>query len=259
MVVGRSGVTPYKQKCFQHITRENLQKTKCVWNKHDFQNEKRIYYLFDLTAGNADPAEKNSPNVLLNELYAQDGLNFRLHLIEKCKKDFTLLKTNVLNWIHRIADPAEREYFENYVHFHYGAFQDNLRELKSVNKWRFGIAYFDSNGCGGPEEWNFLSKVSRNWPQLELLINMDINALKRCYTSPHPHHAGHKVSIKDLLKSWNKKLWYVRAEKIDTKYWRMFFGTNMTNYHLTHLDFIRIDDIDNSPTLDDMDNFIHNK
>jgi hypothetical protein len=257
MTVGRSNITPYKQSCYKHILKENIFKSNCVWDKHDFDATDRIYHLFDLTAGDANPKIKNSPFIGLETLYDSDGLNFKYYLTEKTKSDFVSLNNNVADWIEAIKIEDERLYFNENVHRLYGTFQKQLPQLLERMKWKFGMLYFDSNGCGGINDWDFITRTSWKWNTLEILINIQLNALKRCYKSTHPAHEPFNKLPSELLSEIDKRIWWVREfVSNDTLRWVMFFGTNMEKYNLNRIDFHRVTDLNNSYIINDFDNFV---
>lgn len=88
-----------------------------------------------------------------------------------------------------------------------------------------------------------MEEFTKNWPHIDVLLNLDLNAWKRTYgVTKKEGHRKHLPS--DQLKKLNKENWWVREmpEKSPQGGYKplMMFGTNMNNYKLNRIDFHKI-------------------
>lgn len=236
--VGRSFLTPHKQQCLSEIVDENFKKARAVIYKS--KNKKwlknNIYHVFDLTAGNMVD-KLTSPYIIINKLVKKSNeLDFGYYLFEENKNTFESLKDNLNNYMNK--SDWKNTINEN-VFLHQGNFSDN-----EVIDWdgfgHLGLCYFDPNGCGQKPEILALKTFTKNWPHIDILLNVNLHAWKRSYKAENKQ-GRKKDLISDQLTKMNKKNWWVREipdENLQGGYKPlMLFGTNMPNYFLNRIDF----------------------
>ena len=241
MSVGRSKITPYKQHCFKTILKENIYKCNCVFKKHEGKEwlpKNPKYYIYDFTSGDMKTKDTSSYIILQTLLDDLERINFKAKFYEKSIRKpptYKSLKENIHNFIKFIEDKNERNYFLHNIKIHPINFQ-NDKTLFSKSEGKLGLAYFDSNGIGDFSDWKALSKFSESHKMTDILLNISITQLKRCFWSPA---ASHNLTLFQLLSTINKNHWWVRTIPKKNNHWKfvMLFATNMSTYLLNKEDF----------------------
>ncbi len=240
--VGRSNATPYKQQCLQEILKENIRKYKCVVKKHECKPWLiKDYHVFEFTAGDM-ANQTTSPHIILQELTEERSINFLYYPFEKNAKTRKQLEKNLRKFI---SNKAEKEVLNNRIIKPDSEFQQyDLDEIDG--RWHLGIGYFDPNGSGYADEWAFLENFTKNWPQIDLLINLSVTMWKRAY---HCKTCKTNRLLSQQLQRMYKKTWWIRKIADGNVKWKytMLFGTNMSGYTLSHIDFhkIQLNDLGN--------------
>ena len=147
MGVGRGKTTRLKQMDLRDLFIKQKSNVTGVFKKYKDEDWcDKIYYLFDITAGDMGLGEKTSPEIFLTELLKSEGLEFRVCLIEKDKEIFYRLKENLSEFIKKIRFRREREYFKQNVTCCFGSNSEILDKSEySTGKWKYGLVYFDPN------------------------------------------------------------------------------------------------------------------
>lgn len=240
MTVGKSEITPYKQACLRELVKDHVHKYIKIFVKHDWI--KSPYWLIDLTAGDMDLAEETSPRIFLDIVRSYEilgnGIPINIHFFEQDSHTFHKLRINVDTWLERLSY-KERKRIKPNIHLHHTNFINIANWVEMEHKWNYGFLYFDPNGIGGRRELEYLARFSRKWNAIDILMNISLTILKRCYKSGHPNHRYFNKDLQGLIKSFDKRYWWLRPppEELNRKFmWIMLFGTNMQNYFIKRIE-----------------------
>lgn len=242
MPVGKSRVTPFKQKDLRDLFIRQLSLVKDVFDKK--KDEKwldPVYYLFDITAGDAELSEETSPKIFLEGLRYFRGLNFIAVFIEKEKKTFERMKKNINGFIDKIDDSQERECFREQVSYFWGKNHDVLDDgVFRDGKYKYGLLYWDPNSFT-LKQWQLISRFSEEWNYLDLVVNINTTFIKRLRYNRHCSDYS-CFSLKDYIGMIKKDHKYIRTSyNNDPHHWLLLFATNMPGYHICRpYDFIPV-------------------
>lgn len=241
--VGKSSITKYKQVDLKDLLKTQITKAAAILRNNSLPETTMwlngYYHIFDITAGSAD-SNDTSPIIILKEMLAIKDLPYKAWFIEANPKTYQLLKLNIEKFLEKLPS-YEKEYIQSNesisihnmdcVKFLNGRFMAQNKD--EFGYPRIGLLYLDHNGTAN-RILPCLENISRRWTKLDLLININAGAIKRCLGCTKNNLPGFEkfLPLKESIAKINKKTWYIRDHYYGcgTKYkWVMLFGTNYPN------------------------------
>lgn len=198
MTVGKSGITPFKQKNVQDIISWSIGKFHGIWRKYKsepFYNREEYQNIFiDITAGDMD-SEQTSPFTFINTLRKFSEFPSKLYLIEKDRDTFQKLLHNIrkldVATNYNVLSPMFKDdqdlctIDELYCKIPPEIFLKNmdlcsfLGEFSNTeHKYRYGIIYYDPNGFQ-IDPYRCLFNFIKNNAKVDVLININVTQIKR--------------------------------------------------------------------------------
>jgi len=230
--IGKSEITPFKQKDLQLLLSNQICKAYGVYRKYHkekWYTENDTFFI-DCTAGNMEPAEPTSPQIILDSVLYYNKLPSRTYLIEKHEETWKTLKVNYKKTYKKRIESSKN----SRVILRKSNLQKVLSRF-SKNKNRFGLIYIDTNG-GVLEDYMALFHFLDNNPRIDVILNVNTSILKRTRaqgTSGMKKYNDFYFS--SILEKINKKYVWVRDNsnlRKNKHEFIMVFGTNMPNYNM---------------------------
>jgi len=230
--VGYGQFTSLKIEILGKIYDMHLIITQAVLQRRNFF--KQIYKYIDVTAGKGyvpDSALLGSPLVFLESVNSEKiQISFEAHFIEKKKKNFQELQSNV-----RTYAEEKKWNIEEFVHYHHGSYQEIIPNLLgSENARELGLVFIDHSG--DLPIFDTINYITRIRPRMEILIYLPARIIKRL------HHLTGK-SLLDYMQEVSKEYWLIKKPiKWDNMEWTFLLGSNTDIFKdYKKIDFYRLD------------------
>jgi len=197
MTVGRSGITPIKQKNVQDILSSRIGKCSGIWKKDKdsawYNQEDKQNTFIDFTAGDMS-SDETSPMTFIQTLRKYSYFPSVLYLIEKDRKTFQSLLHNIrklnVRTNYNVLSPmfkddhdlctvdAEHCKVPPEIILKNMDLCSFLGEFQGYHRYRFGLAYYDPNGFKY-QDFKCLFSFIRNNPRMDIMMNINATQIKR--------------------------------------------------------------------------------
>lgn len=197
MTVGKSGITPFKQKNVQDILSSRIGKCCGIWKREKdsawYNQEERQNVFIDFTAGDMSN-EDTSPMTFIQTLRKYSFFPSVLYLIEKDKKTFQTLLKNIrklnVKTNYNVISPmfaddkelctidAEHCKVPPEIILKNMNLCEFLGEFHGIHKYRYGLAYYDPNGFKH-QDYKCIFSFMNNNPRMDIIININVTQIRR--------------------------------------------------------------------------------
>ncbi len=237
--VGRSEITPFKQRDLERLLSTQIGKAFGVYSKH--QHEKwytEDCYFIDCSAGDMAPHCSTSPKIFLDNLIKFKEFPARLYLVEQEPTGHTRPETFYKlrnNYCEKYKELIKQTLIRVFLQ------KINMQQLLSKfepHKYRYGLLYFDPNGFT-LEDYEALFEFLIGNSRMDVILNINITQLgrNRSVKKVPEFQKYHDFYLTTLLNRLNKKYIWIRDNSVlnikSKKFtFVMIFATNMFDYNI---------------------------